>query len=130
MRFNIVIILVFVITGSVSCREKKSNVYDYVLTQADLEEKDDETDSVTRIGVSQKEMEGMRLFMKHCNRCHPGGEKGEGPSLVDQKLPDFLIHFQVRNGLGDMPSFKKEELPKEDVRKIISFIHLLRRNTR
>jgi len=72
------------------------------------------------------EFRGMKLFMKICNRCHPAGEKGKGPSLVDKKLPDFLIHFQVRQGLGDMPSFKEDKISKEDVKKIILFVRILR----
>ncbi|MCE3225784.1 MAG: hypothetical protein K0S32_335 [Bacteroidetes bacterium] len=72
------------------------------------------------------EYKGMKLFMQHCNKCHPGGEKGQGPALNDKKLPDFLIHFQVRQGLGDMPAFKKDQLSKEDVKNIILFVHVLR----
>jgi mono/diheme cytochrome c family protein len=81
------------------------------------------------VGFSREEFAGMKLFMHHCNKCHPGGEKGKGPSLIDKKLPDFLIHFQIRNGLGDMPAFKEKDLPKEDVKKIIRFVRWLRENS-
>jgi hypothetical protein len=75
---------------------------------------------------TKSEFGGMKLFMRHCNRCHPGGEKGEGPALNDKPLPDFLIHFQVRKGLGDMPEFSKEEISKEQLKEIILFVRLLR----
>lgn len=78
------------------------------------------------ITFTKGELRGMKLFMAHCNRCHPAGQKGKGPSLVDKKLPDFLIHFQIRNGLGDMPAFKEKDIAKDDVKKIILFVRLLR----
>src|SRR5689334_16743892 len=57
------------------------------------------------VTLSLDEFEGMKLFMRHCNKCHPGGEKGKGPSLNDKSLPNFLVHWQVRLGGGDMPKF-------------------------
>lgn len=98
------------------------------ITQTDIDELDNEiSDSVGRC-MSARAYDGMKLFMTNCNGCHPAGEKGKGPSLVESKLPDFLIHFQVRQGLGDMPSFTKEQLPKENVQKIVLFIHELRKD--
>jgi len=76
--------------------------------------------------MTHSEVEGMKLFMKNCNRCHPGGEKGKGPSLNDKPLPNFFIHLQIRVGVGDMPSFKKDELSKENIQDIIAFVKLMR----
>jgi cytochrome c peroxidase len=75
---------------------------------------------------SPREFRGMKLFMTHCNRCHPGGEKGVGPSLNDKPLPNFVIHFQIRKGLGDMPAFDKNKLSKEEVKDIVLFVRMLR----
>ena len=71
-----------------------------------------ETEPKTKIPVTLTidEFEGMKLFMRTCNKCHPGGEKGIGPSLNDKALPNFLIHWQVRLGVGDMPKFTDEQL--------------------
>lgn len=101
--------------------------YEEFITKEDVENiKEDIPDSLG-IVFTPGEFEGMQLFMMNCNKCHPAGKKGEGPSLVDAKvLPDYLIHFQVRTGLGDMPRFTKEELPKEDVVKIVRYVQLLR----
>jgi hypothetical protein len=85
-------------------------------------------DPTGNIVFTMEELKGMKLFMTKCNKCHPAGEKGKGPSLNDKKLPDFLIHFQIRNGLGDMPAFKEKDLSKEDVKRIILFVKLLRKN--
>jgi len=103
---------------------------DSYVTQKYIDDlKNEKRDPSGVISFSRSEYQGMKLFMHHCNRCHPGGDKGKGPSLINKKnLPDFLIHFQIRKGLGDMPKFSKEKLPKENVKKIILFIHLLREN--
>jgi hypothetical protein len=99
------------------------------VTEKDLESWEKETpDPNGNMVVTKDELRGMKLFMRHCNRCHPAGEKGKGPSLNDKKLPDMLIHFQIRNGLGDMPAFKEKDISKEDVKRIISFVRLIRRN--
>jgi mono/diheme cytochrome c family protein len=67
-------------------------------------------------------VKGQDVFMKNCNRCHPEGMGGTGPALVNKPLPGFLIRFQVRNGLGAMPSFKKNKLPKSDLDNLVKYI--------
>jgi mono/diheme cytochrome c family protein len=99
------------------------------VTEKDLSAWEKEThDPAGNVVITQDEMRGMKLFMRKCNRCHPAGEKGKGPALNDKKLPDMLIHFQIRNGLGDMPAFKEKDISKEDVKRIISFVRLIRKN--
>ena len=78
--------------------------------------------------MTQNEFAGLKLFMTHCNKCHPGGEQGAGPSLNDKPLPDFMIHFQIRQGLGDMPAFTKDELTKEEVQQIVRYVRFMRKN--
>jgi len=65
---------------------------------------------------------GAKLFKKNCNKCHPGGGKGKGPSLNDKNLPEFVIRSQVRLGIGKMPSFSKSELSKEDLDHITTYV--------
>lgn len=67
-------------------------------------------------------VKGQDVFMKNCNRCHPDGMGGIGPAIVNKPLPGFLIRFQVRNGLGAMPSFRKERLPKSDLDNLVKYI--------
>lgn len=119
--FTTVIIIAFII-AIFSCG---NNAEDRIETKTAVDEKP--IDPENGICFSETEYRGMKLFMRHCNKCHPGGEKGKGPALNDKKLPDFAIHFQVRTGMGDMPSFKKDEISKEDVKRIIEFVQLMRR---
>ena len=65
---------------------------------------------------------GERVFMMHCQKCHPGGEAGLAPSIVSNPLPQFLKRFQVRHGLGVMPSFKADVLSKQDLDHLIAYI--------
>jgi hypothetical protein len=102
--------------------------YEVYITQEDIDElKEELPDSMGHI-MTDSEFKGMRLFMLHCNKCHPGGEKGVGPSLNDKPLPDFLIHFQIRQGMGDMPAFTREELSKEEVQHIVRYVRFMRKN--
>ena len=70
--------------------------------------------------------QGRTTFMKYCQPCHPGGEAGLGPSLNDKVLPTFLKRFQVRQGIGSMPSFSKEEIPDQELDGIMAYLEALR----
>ena len=123
-------ILLFFVTTLTACSGEDDIPEErrLTLTQEELDEQEQEDSLSTSVSFSKSEFRGMTLFMQHCNKCHPGGGEGVGPSLIDKKvLPDMLIHFQVRAGLGEMPSFDQEVLSKNDVKKIISFIQLLRK---
>jgi len=82
------------------------------------------------VTLTVEEFEGMKLFMRNCNKCHPGGEKGKGPSLNDKSLPNFLIHWQVRLGGGDMPKFTDEQISKEQLRQITAFVKMMQNMTK
>ncbi len=49
-----------------------------------------------------------RSFEIHCDRCHPNGEPGLGPSLNGTSLPEWLVRLQIRRGFGPMPAFGNE----------------------
>ena len=65
---------------------------------------------------------GEKVFMTYCNKCHPSGEAGLGPAINSNPAPQFIKRFQVRHGLGVMPSFKKDEISKEDLRGISAYL--------
>ena len=51
-----------------------------------------------------------------------------GPALNDKPLPRFLIHLQVRNGLGTMPSFSPDEIDDGELHDLIAYLKALRRH--
>lgn len=61
---------------------------------------------------------GQALYNLHCDKCHPGGEGGLGPDINWNPAPSFIKKMQVRHGLGVMPSFKENEISKEDLKAI------------
>ena len=65
---------------------------------------------------------GRVVFAQHCHKCHPGGEPGLGPGLNDKPLPQFLMRFQVRHGLGAMPSFSDDEISDGDLDRLIRYL--------
>ncbi len=69
---------------------------------------------------------GKGAFMHYCNACHPAGEAGLGPSLVNKPLPRWAMRAQVRAGLGAMPSFSKQALPPEELDQLLNYIVAMR----
>jgi mono/diheme cytochrome c family protein len=74
---------------------------------------------------NERVVNGERVFMAHCQKCHPGGEGGLAPSINANPAPQFIKRFQMRHGLGVMPSFKKEEISKSDLRDISIYLKAL-----
>jgi mono/diheme cytochrome c family protein len=71
---------------------------------------------------------GQQVYMSRCDKCHPGGDAGLGPSLNNKPLPGFMMAFQARHGLGAMPAFTSEELPRADLDAVVAYLKALRRN--
>jgi mono/diheme cytochrome c family protein len=69
---------------------------------------------------------GKVVFQQQCDRCHPGGEGGLGPSLNDKPLPAFLMKTQVRAGLGAMPGVAEDRVSQEQMDDLIAYIKALR----
>jgi mono/diheme cytochrome c family protein len=69
---------------------------------------------------------GRVLYDRHCYKCHTEGEGGLGPILNDKPLPRFLMHMQVRVGLGTMPSFSRSELSDDELRDLLDYVVALR----
>lgn len=74
------------------------------------------------IPENEKILHGQILFSAYCQKCHPGGEAGLGPSTNAMPAPNFLRKFQVRHGLGVMPSFKQEQLSSEELKDLVHYI--------
>ena len=70
---------------------------------------------------------GEKVYMAHCQKCHPGGEAGLGPSINANPAPQFIKRFQMRHGLGVMPGFKRDEISKSDLHDISKYLKALKR---
>jgi mono/diheme cytochrome c family protein len=70
---------------------------------------------------------GRKVYMQHCQQCHPNGEAGLAPALNNKPAPRFLVKRQIRWGLGAMPSFNKREIPKGDLDDVVAFVMALRK---
>jgi hypothetical protein len=117
-------ISVFLFASAVSCgdnaKEEKEKQYHARTKPRDV--------SVAGgVCLSPDEFRGMKLFMRHCNKCHPGGEEGRGPKLNNKTLPPILIKMQVRMGGGKMPKFTKDQISKENLEKIVDFLMFMRK---
>ncbi|SNB44674.1 cytochrome c [Geobacter sp. DSM 9736] len=77
---------------------------------------------------SEKVARGQKVFMVHCDKCHPGGEAGLGFAINNKPLPGPLIKTQIRTGVGAMPSFSKELLPDDQLDDLVEYIQTLRKH--
>lgn len=75
------------------------------------------------VPANERVVNGERVFMIHCQKCHPAGESGLAPAINSNPAPQFIKRFQMRHGLGVMPPFKKEEISKKDLRDISKYLH-------
>jgi mono/diheme cytochrome c family protein len=75
-----------------------------------------------------KVAQGQKVFFQHCHQCHPHGQGGLGPAIVNKPLPEFLMKFQVRHGLGTMPSFDAQKIPPADLEALMEYIKAVRGN--
>lgn len=71
---------------------------------------------------------GHVLYMEHCQKCHPQGEGGLAPAINSNLAPGFIKRFQMRHGLGVMPSFKDDEISDEQLKDISKYLKALKRN--
>lgn len=70
--------------------------------------------------------QGEQVFMAKCEGCHPGGAEGFGPAIVrSTPLPDAQIRAQVRDGIGQMPSFDHESISDADLEALIAYLNAL-----
>ena len=91
------------------------------------------------VAVSKESVsEGKDLYSKHCKSCHGAKGLGDGPKAgtLDVPCSDFStkkfqamadgeIFFQISEGKGKMPSFKKN-IPEDNGRwAIVNYIRTL-----
>jgi mono/diheme cytochrome c family protein len=69
---------------------------------------------------------GRLVYARACDECHPGGTAGLGPALNNKPLPAFLIRFQVRHGMGSMPSFSEREISDSELADLAVYVRARR----
>jgi len=72
---------------------------------------------------------GQRVFMQHCHQCHPGGSAGLAPAINNKPLPQWLMKFQVRHGLGAMPKFSGKHIRDDELDALVVYLTKLRHDT-
>ena len=83
--------------------------------------------------MTEQVQRGQKVFMDNCHKCHPGGEAGAGPSINNIPLTGGMIKARVRYraffaGVGRMPSFKKNEISKEELNDLVRYIKVLKKH--
>jgi mono/diheme cytochrome c family protein len=111
LLITILILLITCTTTLISCVVRKSEP----VTQKEF------------IPGNERISNGERQYMMYCQKCHPAAEGGLGPAINPNPAPQFIKRFQVRHGLGVMPSFKKDEISKEDLRDISQYLKAWKR---
>jgi mono/diheme cytochrome c family protein len=81
----------------------------------------------TFVPANKKVAHGQVVYMSKCNKCHPGGDAGLGPSLNNKPLPGFFIRKQIRRGWGAMPSFDPKEISSDDLDALVAYLKALRK---
>lgn len=69
---------------------------------------------------------GEQIYMRNCQQCHPGGDAGLGPAIVNKPLPKGLMATQVRVGLGAMPGFTDAEIDDAELEALLAYLVALR----
>ena len=76
--------------------------------------------------LTEQEKQGEKIFMEHCQRCHPHGEAGLGPAI--NPAPSFGKRFQIRHGLGAMPAFDEKHISDKELDQVIAYLKALKKN--
>ncbi len=71
---------------------------------------------------SERVSNGERVYMAHCQKCHPAGEAGLGPAIHANPAPGFIKRFQMRHGLGAMPGFRPSEISRKDLHDVSKYL--------
>ncbi len=71
---------------------------------------------------------GQIAFDAQCDTCHVGAAAGLGPASTTSHCRGGLIRFQVRDGLGAMPSFSEEQISDSELNAIVGHLQALRQH--
>jgi ubiquinol-cytochrome c reductase cytochrome c subunit len=74
---------------------------------------------------------GQAAFLKYqCYTCHgtvgQGADRGAGPKLAPNPFPWAGFEFQVRTPRQDMPPYRKQHLPDQDLADIYAYVRTIK----
>jgi ubiquinol-cytochrome c reductase cytochrome c subunit len=74
---------------------------------------------------------GHAAFLKYqCYTCHgtvgQGAERGAGPKLAPNPFPWAGFEFQTRTPRQDMPAYRKEHLPDQELADIYAYVRSIK----
>ena len=65
---------------------------------------------------------GEEVFATFCEGCHPGGDEGKGPTLMDIDWDAGLMRAQIRLGSGKMPDFGEDKISNSDLEALLAYM--------
>lgn len=70
---------------------------------------------------------GKAVFDANCTACHPGGQKGVGPSLVGavSQRGETSVTNRIRNGRESMPPFPETTISAKQLGDLIAYLATL-----
>ena len=74
--------------------------------------------------ANQQQARGEVVFSNYCSKCHDGGHSALAPGILP--VPDVLIRFQVRHGLGVMPAFGEDRLSDAQLDDLLAYLDAIR----
>ena len=74
---------------------------------------------------------GYKAYMKYqCYTCHgtvgQGADRGAGPKLAPNPFPWAGFEFQVRTPRQDMPAYRRQHLPEQDLADIYAYVRTIK----
>lgn len=71
---------------------------------------------------------GEVIFARYCNTCHPGGNRGSGPSLLTlvPDMDDDAIRTAIRKGKKQMPGYNSTVIPEDHMADLILYLRSLK----
>jgi len=78
---------------------------------------------------SSTDLTGEQIFIRSCNTCHPGGNKGLGPSIlnINEKYPeDEMLKALIRKGKGIMPGQPANVIDDIELNRLVAYLRNLK----
>jgi mono/diheme cytochrome c family protein len=74
---------------------------------------------------------GYKAYLKYqCYTCHgtvgQGADRGAGPKLAPNPFPWAGFEFQVRTPRQDMPAYRQQHLPDQELADIYAYVRTIK----